>query len=183
MPEECFLDIGGVGYTGRMRDKRQPQPKRIGLLLFNGITALDVAGPVEAFASARVPGERNTTPCYESFTIGLTRKEVVAESGLVLKPSTTLAQIAFPRHSHHSRGPGSARRASRQNRLYLDQVPGSDDAADRVRVHRDLRCRFPTGLLNSGAVTTHWRHADDLSAKFPALKVDKNARFGRIWQR
>jgi transcriptional regulator GlxA family with amidase domain len=56
-----------------MSDKRHPRPKRIGLLLFDGITALDVAGPMEAFASARISSDpRSATPCYELFTIGLT---------------------------------------------------------------------------------------------------------------
>ena len=54
-----------------MRDKGLSQQKRIGLQLFEGITALDVAGPMEAFAGARLPRECNTTPCYELNTIGL----------------------------------------------------------------------------------------------------------------
>ncbi len=54
-----------------MSNKRQPQPKRIGVLLFDGITALDVAGPLEAFASACIPREHSTTPGYELFAIGL----------------------------------------------------------------------------------------------------------------
>jgi hypothetical protein len=55
-----------------MNGDRQPSLKRIGPLLFDGITALDVAGPMEAFAAARVPAdEHSTTICYELLTIGL----------------------------------------------------------------------------------------------------------------
>jgi hypothetical protein len=43
-----FSEAGRDRYSGHMSHKRQPQPKRIGLLLFDGITALDVAGPMEA---------------------------------------------------------------------------------------------------------------------------------------
>jgi transcriptional regulator GlxA family with amidase domain len=37
----------------------------------------------------------------------------------------------------------------------------------------------PTGLLDGRRVTTHWRFADDVAARFPALKVDRNALFIR----
>jgi hypothetical protein len=70
-----------------MRDKRQTQRKRIGLLLFDGITALDVAGPMEAFAGARLPEERNATPCYELITIGLTFCKRSGEHGSSLLPA------------------------------------------------------------------------------------------------
>src|SRR6202167_4333651 len=104
-----------------MRGKRQPQPKRIGVLLFDGITALDVAGPMEAFASARVPGdERGVTRCYELFTIGLTNKEVVAESGLMLKPCKTLAEC--PRlHTLIIPG-GRGLREGRTNRIVAEWI-------------------------------------------------------------
>jgi transcriptional regulator GlxA family with amidase domain len=32
----------------------------------------------------------------------------------------------------------------------------------------------PTGLLDGRRVTTHWKYADDLAARFPGLKVDAN---------
>jgi transcriptional regulator GlxA family with amidase domain len=73
-----------------MDNPRQLRPKRIGFLLFDDITALDVVGPMEAFALARVP--QMSTPCYESITIGVTKKEVVAESGIILKCRVPLAQ-------------------------------------------------------------------------------------------
>jgi transcriptional regulator GlxA family with amidase domain len=37
----------------------------------------------------------------------------------------------------------------------------------------------PTGLLDGRRVTTHWRFADDVIARFPALKLDRNALFIR----
>ena len=68
----------------------RPRPKRIGFLLYDDVTALDVVGPMEAFASAR--RLTTTTPCYELLTVGITRKEVSAESGLLLRPEVTFAQ-------------------------------------------------------------------------------------------
>jgi putative intracellular protease/amidase len=42
--------------------RRMSTPKRIGFLLFDGITALDLTGPAEAFACARLPAARGAPP-------------------------------------------------------------------------------------------------------------------------
>src|SRR5262249_18376573 len=67
------------------------KPKRIGFFLFDGVTALDLTGPAEAFACARTPGERAPRPIYDVVTIGLSRRACVAESGVTLVPTTTIA--------------------------------------------------------------------------------------------
>jgi transcriptional regulator GlxA family with amidase domain len=167
-----------------MSGKRQSQPKRIGLLLFDGITALDVAGPMEAFASARLPGdERGTTSCYELLTIGLTAKDVVAESGLILKPGTTLA--GCPRLDTLIIPGGRGLREGRTSLVVANWVKSRAATTRRIAsVCTGIFGLAPTGLLDGNTVTTHWRYADDLSRKFPALKVEANALFlnnGRIY--
>ncbi len=160
-----------------MSSKRPPQPKRIGVLLFEGITALDVAGPMEAFANARVPGDQHgATRCYELFTIGLTNKEVVAESGLILKPCTTLVEC--PRLDTLIIPGGRGLRAGRTNKIVADWIKSRAESTRRIAsVCTGIYGLAPTGLLDGKTVTTHWRFADDVSRKFPALKVDANALF------
>ena len=66
--------------------------KRIGFLVYDGITALDLIGPAEAFACATLAGERGAQrPAYEVVTLGLGRRACVSESGVTIVPSTTLA--------------------------------------------------------------------------------------------
>ena len=62
-------------------------PKRIGFIGFDGIVAIDLAGPVEAFTCAEIR-ERGSDPrrCYEVVVIGLSNRPFVAESGLIFKP-------------------------------------------------------------------------------------------------
>jgi transcriptional regulator GlxA family with amidase domain len=160
-----------------MSDKRQPRSKRIGVLLFDGITALDIAGPMEAFASARVPGdERGAIRCYELLTIGLTTKEVVAESGLMLRPCTTLAEC--PRLDTLIIPGGRGLREGRTNRIVAEWIKSRATTTRRIAsVCTGIYGLAPTGLLDGKTVTTHWRFADDVSRKFPALKVDANALF------
>ena len=160
-----------------MSQKRHPQPKRIGLLLFDGITALDVAGPMEAFASARVPGEPlQATGGYELLTVGLTHKEVVAESGLRLKPSTTIADC--PALDTIIVPGGKGLREERTNKMVADWVKQRAAKTRRIAsVCTGIYGIAPTGLLDGQTVTTHWKYAADLARRFPALKVDANALF------
>ena len=68
------------------------QQTSIGFLLFNGITALDAVGPMDAFTTARLQNDKGESyGCYKPVTIGVTKGEVVSESGLTLRPMTTLA--------------------------------------------------------------------------------------------
>jgi transcriptional regulator GlxA family with amidase domain len=146
-------------------------------LLFDGITALDVAGPMEAFTAARIPGdERSTTVCYELLTIGLTNKNVVAESGLILRPSTTFA--GCPRLDTLIIPGGRGLREPRTNKMIAAWIKGRAATTRRIAsVCTGIYGLAPTGLLDGITVTTHWRFADDLARKFPALKVDANALF------
>ena len=63
------------------------KPLLIGILGFDGVTALDLAGPLDALAAARVGSSDGTLQRgYKAMLIGLTSKTFVAESGIALKP-------------------------------------------------------------------------------------------------
>src|SRR5215207_8762724 len=64
--------------------------KRIGLVLFNGITALDLIGPAEAFGCAQQGPDGATTPAYELVVLGLSGQVCVAENGVRLSPDCRL---------------------------------------------------------------------------------------------
>ena len=65
--------------------------KRIGFLGYEGVMALDLAGPIDAFTTATVDGPHGEQEnCYEVYVIGLTTKPFTAESGIVFKPHKTI---------------------------------------------------------------------------------------------
>lgn len=146
-------------------------------MLFEGITALDVAGPMEAFALARVPsGDLSLSSGYDLVTIGLTRKPVVAESGLILKPRTTLAEC--PRLDTLIVPGGRGLRQARTNRIVANWIRSRATTTRRIAsVCTGIYGLAPTGLLDGKKVTTHWRFADEFARKFPALQMDANALF------
>ena len=150
---------------------------KIGVLGYEGVTALDLVGPTEAFATARIDdGNGNTRPAYEVVILGVTARPFTAESGVVFKPHRGL-----------------------DGKVDLDTliVPGGCGLRNpriNVRVTSWLRTHAPrirrvasvctgiyglaaTGLLDGRKATTHWRFVRDVAEKFPAVTFEANALF------
>jgi len=65
--------------------------RRVGFLGFDGVMALDLVGPIDAFSNAFVEESRGqTASCYEIVIIGLTNRPFTSESGVVFKPHKTI---------------------------------------------------------------------------------------------
>jgi transcriptional regulator GlxA family with amidase domain len=153
------------------------KPKRIGFFLFDGVTALDLTGPAEAFACARLPAEGGTPrPAYDVVTIGVSRRSCVSESGVTLVPATTIADAPALDTLIVPGGIGLRRPAV--NRKAAEWIAR---AAPRIRrvasVCTGIYGLAPTGLLDGRRVTTHWNFAADVAAKFPTLDVAPNELF------
>ncbi len=152
--------------------------KRIGIVGFDGVTALDLVGPAEAFAAAPSAEHAAQNRCYEIAILGLTRRKFVAESGVAFTPDSdvqsaaSLDTLIIPGGAGLRRGDTASRVAA-----FVKQV--------RPRVRRiasvctGIYALAATGLLDGRRVTTHWRFAEDVSRRFPALRVDRKALFIR----
>lgn len=152
-------------------------PKRIGFLVYADMQALDLAGPMDAFAAAIIEdGDGCVARCYETVTIGLDAKVAAAESGLCIKPQFTL------------------RNAPRLDTLVIPGGAGMRDPRTSAKVAVWIRRRArqlrriaavctgvyglaASGLLDGRCVSTHWRFANDLAQRFPALNVDARPLF------
>jgi transcriptional regulator GlxA family with amidase domain len=151
--------------------------RRIGLIGFNDVMALDIAGPADAFASVTDGAEQGTgASCYDVVIIGLTRAPFTAQSGLVFKPHTTIAEAPPLDTLIIPGGPGL--------RVPVTQEKVSSwvsSVAPRIRrvasVCTGIYGLAPTGLLDGLRVTTHWRHARDVASRYPQLHVDPDAIF------
>ncbi|HEY6953290.1 MAG TPA: GlxA family transcriptional regulator [Bacteroidota bacterium] len=149
--------------------------KRVGFLGYEGVMALDLAGPIDAFTSATIEDQRGTPEnCYEIFIIGLSGKPFTAESGIVFKPHRTihnapsLDTLIIP-GGKGLREPGIQKKAA-------DWIAARAGSIRRIAsVCTGVYALAATGLLDDRRVTTHWRHARDLAERFPRLNVDPNA--------
>jgi transcriptional regulator GlxA family with amidase domain len=152
-------------------------PKRIGFIGFDGVVALDLIGPLEAFDSVKIyEGKGQSRRGYDVVIIGLTRRPFVAESGVVFQPQKTvqnaplLDTLIIPGgkglQKPHIAKMVSAfikRRASRTRRI--------------VSICTGIYGLAATGLLAGRKVTTHWRFAADVARRFPDLRISDNAIF------
>lgn len=158
--------------------RTQPQQLyRIGFLLFDGVNALDVVGPLEAFSTARVArADSGLDPIYELVTIGAGRRSVITESGLTLKPRIALSDC--PRLDTLMIPGGGGLRKDRANAQVTRWI--KQRAASTRRIAAVCTGAFglaPTGLLDGRCVTTHWRFASQLARSFPLLRVQADAIF------
>jgi len=149
--------------------------RRIGILGYDGIQALDLVGPAETFTAATAHCH-NSDDGYEVVIIGLDGRRFVSETGLTL-----LADVVS------------------DTRLRLDTIviPGgatmrTDAVAARTAAFIARRHALTrritsvctgvyglalTGLLDNRRVTTHWRYLNDLRRRFPRLRIEPDAVF------
>jgi transcriptional regulator GlxA family with amidase domain len=143
--------------------------RRIGFVVFDGITALDLVGPLEAFANASVSG----SPAYELVTLGLSRRRCVAESGLRLVPDAALG--AAPALDTLIVPGGAGLREPRNAGI----ATWLETRARRIRrvasVCTGIYALASAGLLDGRRATTHWRFARDVAQRFPRVRLEPNA--------
>jgi transcriptional regulator GlxA family with amidase domain len=151
---------------------------RIGVLGFEGANAMDIVGPLEAFASATALAheEHRRHAGYETLLIGLGHKPFTAESGVLLKPhchcdaAPPLDTLIIPG------GPGL--REPRTNAAAAAWIAGRAPRTRRIAsVCTGIFGLAATGLLDGRRVTTHWRWAERVAQRFPALKMHGDALF------
>jgi transcriptional regulator GlxA family with amidase domain len=140
---------------------------RVGLLLFDGITALDLVGPADAFGCAQE---------YELVVLSASSERCVAESGVRLAADCSL-DAAPPLDTLIVPG-GHGLREPETNRCVVSFI---ERRAKRIRriasVCTGIYGLAPTGLLDGRRVTTHWAFAKDVAARFPKLRVERDALF------
>ena len=156
--------------------------RRVGILGFDGVQALDLFGPADAFASdvflaRHLDGEpQRHWPPYEVVVIGLTGSQFKTSSGVVVRANRVveskieLDTLVIPGGSG-LRQPGVADKAAK---WIASMAPRTRRIAS---VCTGIYGLAPTGLLDNRTVTTHWTAARDVQRRFPLLRVDGDALF------
>jgi transcriptional regulator GlxA family with amidase domain len=147
-------------------------PKRIGFLGFEGVTASHLVVPADTFVTAALDdGYGNRIPCYQICTIGLSPDAFRAESAMILKPDETI-QTAPELDTILVPG-GEGLRQAAINEKISDWILGRANRVRRIAaICTGIYGLAPTGLLDGREVTTHWRFASDVARRFPKLRVD-----------
>jgi transcriptional regulator GlxA family with amidase domain len=147
-------------------------PKRIGLIGFDGVTALHLIGPGEAFRAASLDdGYGGRIPCYEVCTIGATSKKFTAESGVQLEAQASLKDAPDCDTVIIAGGIGILNRPIGEH--IAESILRTGSETRRIAsVCTGIYGVAPTGLLDGRDVTVHWRYARDVAQRFPQVRVD-----------
>lgn len=170
------MSLAAFGYDAR--PMRAPfATKTIGLLAYDEMQVLDLAGPLDVFGGANACAH-GASP-YALCVIGLRASAVLAENGLSIVPAHTLDD-APPLDTLLIPGGMGARLVLPGDARLLDWLRGrAGDTRRIVSVCTGAYVLAAAGLLDGRRVTTHWRFADDLARRYPALRVETDRLFLR----
>jgi transcriptional regulator GlxA family with amidase domain len=158
--------------------------RRIGFLAFDGVQALDLIGPADAFASdafdtpaLRADRDDADHPHpYAVVLIGLTARRFTTSAGITMiadatVPSAVRLDTLIVPGGTGLRLPNAAQRAAR---WIVSRAPHTRRVAS---VCTGLYGLAPTGLLDGRRVATHWSAVADIQRRYPALRVEPDALF------
>ncbi|MFM9921680.1 DJ-1/PfpI family protein [Variovorax sp. H27-G14] len=159
---------------------------RVLILAFDGVEALDFAGPFEVFTTASRVAQRLRPGSAAPFDVasvaeGAPGQPVQARAGLQLLAQHTLAASPQADVLIVPGGVVDAPLASPDTlRWIAHQAAGAQVTAS---VCTGAFLLAASGVVTTDAVTTHWEDIADLRARFPALDVREGVRWvdnGRI---
>ena len=165
-------------------------PRRVAILVYDGVQSLDVTGPLEVFTGADTAisarphrGRPAPTRGYEVTVVGRGTR-VSSSSGLKFVPDHAPEELDGPLDTLVIPGGGGHRRVADDDEL-VDWIATTSRSARRtVSVCTGAFLLARAGLLDGRRATTHWAYAEALAAAHPAVEVDADPiyiRDGRVW--
>ncbi len=164
-------------------------PRRVAIVVYQGVQSLDVTGPLEVFAGAqtairareRLEG-RPPAPGYELVIVG--RGAVSTSSGLAIVPEQGFDSEPGRLDTVIVPGGQGRRQAEADEELMAWVVRASRSARRTVSVCTGAFLLARAGLLDGLRATTHWAWAQELAGAHPQVEVDPDpiyVRDGSVW--
>lgn len=150
--------------------------KTIGFVAFDGVSPLDIVGPLNAFVKAR-GADCSEGGCYEVVTVGVAGKRIMSESGLLLTAQCTLANA--PEFDTIVVPGGTGLSGETRTTIAAWLTERAADTRRIVSVSNGIFAVAAAGLLNGRTVATHWRYTRELAREFPAIQINPSASFLR----
>lgn len=155
------------------------QQRHVVVLVYPDVMAMDVCGPMEAFAMANALANRGL---YSLSITAVTTEPVRTSLGFCIVPNYALAELQGPIDTLLVAG-GYGHVAALHDRTLTGWLR---DTAPRTRRHGSI-CTgaFPlaaSGLLDGKRATTHWALAPAFAKDFPATRLEVDSIFVRDGQ-
>lgn len=158
-------------------------PRRIALLAFADVQLLDVAGPLQAFASANDLAASGKRPQPYETVVLAQEQRVRTTAGLVLE-TTPLSARSAPFDTLMLAGGRGVNVASEDEGL-IRWIKGRARTTRRMAsVCSGAFLLAAAGLLDGRRAVTHWRRCSEFARLYPKVKLDPDPIFvrdGNIW--
>ena len=152
--------------------------RKVLIVGFPGVQALDLVGPFEVFTSASLALAAQAKEAYQPVVASVDGRPVATETGL------TFAAVALPDPNEPVDTlilpGGRGVHAAQQDARAIGWIAAAAPQARRVvTVCTGAFLAAQAGLLDGCRATTHWAFADQLAREFPAIDVDPDPIFVR----
>jgi len=163
----------------------RPNSRRVAIAAYDGVSLLDLAGPLEAFRVASAfggPGERRVA--YECSVVSFRGGRVKTADGVEIVTESVRALGRTPIDTLIVPGAFAVDDVTRDRDL-VQWIRKSAPACRRVcSVCIGSFLLAAAGVLDGRRAATHWMHAPLLATRHPRVSVEPDAIFvrdGRIW--
>jgi transcriptional regulator GlxA family with amidase domain len=169
--------------TPRFTPTRTRGRRRIEILAFEDVQLLDVAGPLQVFASANDLARAFGKPCPYEIAVVAEQPLVTASAGLGLA-AQSLSKSRMPLDTLIVAG-GFGVRSACENTALIRWITARAATARRVAsVCTGAFLLATAGLLDGRRAVTHWRRCPEFARRFPAVHLEPDPIFvrdGNIW--
>ena len=155
-------------------------PKTVGLVVLEHVTAVDVTGPAEAFARSKIDNTNQSTDsgnfrhCYQVLTLGVGAEACVTECGIRIQPHLNLKDappldtlfVCGSSQLYNPRGCKELTKWLKHRAPRTRRVVGIGTGVHELAA---------AGLLDGRQVAVHWRFANDMAQQFRNVRVNPNA--------
>jgi transcriptional regulator GlxA family with amidase domain len=159
------------------------RPRRIEILAFPDVQLLDVAGPLQVFASANDLARAAAKPRPYELAVVAEQSLVTASAGLGLA-AQKLSRPGAPLDTLIVAG-GFGVHPACQNKALIRWIAARAAAARRVAsVCSGAFLLATAGLLDGRRAVTHWARCAEFARRFPAVRLDPDPIFvrdGKVW--
>ena len=146
------------------------------MLVYPGVVAMDVFGPLEAFATANAIDRRSL---YQLAIVGMSMAPVETSLGIPIAPSAAVADIDGPIDTLLVSGGFGQAEASCDERLLAWLRIASQQARRCGSICTGAFVLAAAGLLDGRRATTHWAMVSELSRRYPQVSVEVDRIFVR----
>jgi transcriptional regulator GlxA family with amidase domain len=150
------------------------------MLAFEGAQVLDIVGPLQMLAGAN---DERSAPAYRLILLAERRGRLRTSGGIVLCADGDYSDLPKTIDTLIVAG-GNVERALTNTGLAAAVRSGASRARRVASICTGTFFLAAAGLLEGRRATTHWRAVDQLAARHPAVRVERDAIFvrdGRIW--